>query len=46
MLREALKYGGGLIALYLVVYYATGSGIVLNDATSGGTSLVKAFQGR
>jgi hypothetical protein len=44
--RTALKYGAGLIAVYLLVYYSTGSGIVLRDSTNGATSLVKAFQGR
>lgn len=45
-MKKALVIGGTLIGIYLVVVYSTGSGTVINDATSGATSLVKAFQGR
>jgi hypothetical protein len=45
-MKKALVIGGTLIGIYLVVVYSTGSGVVINDATSGATSLVKAFQGR
>lgn len=41
-----LKYAGGLIALYLLVAHATGSGRVLDSGTRGASNLVKAFQGR
>lgn len=44
--QRFLKYGGGLIALYLVVSYATGAGKVINSSASGAKNLVRAFQGR
>jgi hypothetical protein len=44
--RKALAYGAGLIALYLVVFNGSKSGIVLKQGASGSVSLVKAFQGR
>lgn len=45
-MKKALTYGGGLIALYLVVNYATGAGSVLKAGAAGGTSVIKALQGR
>ena len=45
-MRKMLTYGAGLIALYLVVNHASGSGTLLNAGAQGGTTLVKAFQGR
>lgn len=44
--KKALGYGAGLIALYLAVAYSTGFSKNVNSASSGATSLVKAFQGR
>lgn len=44
--KKALTYSAGLIALYLGVAYASGSGTVLKNGAAGGVSLVKAFQGR
>lgn len=46
MVRKALQYGFGAIALYLGVYYASGAGTLINAGSSGATNLVKAFQGR
>ena len=45
-MKKALAYGAGLIALYLVVYYYTGAGTLLKDASGGATNLVQAFQAR
>ncbi len=45
-MRVALKYGAGLIALYLVVVNFTGSGTFISKSASGATDVVKAFQGR
>lgn len=45
-MRKALVIGGTLIAIYLGVAYATGAGTLINDSTSGATSVIKAFQGR
>jgi len=45
-MKKALVIGGALIAVYLVVVNATGSGTVIKDSTSGATSVIKAFQGR
>lgn len=44
--RQALKYSAFLIALYLGVAYATGSGKLLSEGSRGAVGLVKAFQGR
>lgn len=45
-MRKALTIGGGLIALYLLVYYSTGTGTLISSGSQGATNLVKAFQGR
>lgn len=45
-MKTALKYGGGLIALYLVVANGTKAGTAMKDGASGIGSIVKAFQGR
>jgi len=44
--KKGLLYGAVLIGAYLVVVHGTNSGNLLNDVTSGTTSVVKAFQGR
>lgn len=44
--RKLITYGGGLIGLYLVVFYASGSGKVISSGAAGGTSIIKALQGR
>lgn len=41
-----LKYGAGLIAIYLAVAYASGTGRVLSTGGSATSSIIKAFQGR
>lgn len=41
-----LKYGAGLIAVYLAVAYASGSGRVLSSSAQGASNVIKAFQGR
>lgn len=46
MVRVALKYGTGLIALYLLVQYATGSGSLITNSSQGAVNVVRAFQGR
>jgi hypothetical protein len=43
---KALKYSAVLIAIYLGVYYSTGSGRLIKESTAGASSLVRAFQGR
>jgi hypothetical protein len=45
-MKKLLTYGAGLIALYLGLEYATGSGTLLNDGSQGIVSVVKSFQGR
>lgn len=45
-MRTGLKYGAGLIALYLAVAYATGFGKAMSATGSAGTGVIKAFQGR
>ncbi len=45
-MRNALKYSAALIALYLGVAYATGSGVLLKEGTRGAATVIRAFQGR
>lgn len=46
MFRQAMKYGAGLIALYLVVYNASGAGNLLKQGGAGVSGVVRTFQGR
>jgi hypothetical protein len=46
MVRKALLYSAGLIALYLAVEYYTGFSTDTKAATGGATNIIKAFQGR
>lgn len=45
-MKKTLTYVGGLIALYLLVNYASGTKDVINSAATGGTGIIKALQGR
>lgn len=45
-MRQLGKYSFYLIATYLVVAYATGSGSVISAGSTGAVGLIKAFQGR
>lgn len=45
-MTKLAKYGAVLIAGYLAVAYATGTGRVLSTATTGASNVIKAFQGR
>lgn len=44
--RKVLTYGGGLIALYLLVMHASGAGTVLTSGASGSSTVIKSLQGR
>lgn len=44
--KKALTYGGGLIALYLLVRYSTGTGTLLKSGANGGSKVIRTFQGR
>jgi len=44
--KKTLTYTAGLIALYLAVAYASGTGSLLSKSASGATSVIKALQGR
>ena len=46
MVKKVLFYGAGLIALYLVVVNYTGFSKDVTAGSQGGTSIIKAFQGR
>lgn len=46
MVKTLLKYGTGLIAVFLVVQHTTESGGLINASTAGAVNVVKAFQGR
>jgi len=45
-MRKILTYGTGLIGLYLLVNYASGSGSLLKNGSAGAVNVVKALQGR
>lgn len=45
-MKTALKYGAGLIAIYLAVEYASGTSNVIKTTLNSGSNLVKSFQGR
>ena len=45
-MKTYMKYGAGLIALYVVVANGTKFGTAVRAGAAGGVSLVKAFQGR
>jgi len=46
MLKQSMKYGVGLIAVYLVVANASNSGKVIESGASGISTVTKTFQGR
>lgn len=45
-MQKGLKYGAGLIALYLGVVYFSGSGALLLNGSQGAANVISAFQGR
>lgn len=45
-MKTALKYGGGLIALYLVVAHGSSFGKAVKGGASGASQFVKTLQGR
>ena len=46
MLRQTVKYGTGLIALYVVVSKASGFGQAFESGARGISSVTKTLQGR
>lgn len=46
MIRQLAKYGAGLIALYIVVYNASGAGSLLSNGAKGVQGITKTLQGR
>jgi hypothetical protein len=44
--KKMLTYGTGLIALYLVVANASGSGRVFTDGANGLSTVTRTLQGR
>lgn len=46
MIRQLAKYGAGLIALYIVVYNASGAGSLLTKGATGVQGITKTLQGR
>lgn len=46
MFKQALKYGTGLIALYLVVAHSSGMGALFGNVSTGASNLTKTLQGR
>lgn len=44
--HKAIRYGAGLIALYLVVYHGSKAGNLFRQGAYGTRDIVKAFQGR
>jgi hypothetical protein len=45
-MRNALKYGASLIALYIVVANGSGWGQVITSGANGAVNLTKTLQGR
>ncbi|WP_367575281.1 hypothetical protein [Streptomyces griseoaurantiacus] len=45
-MRVYAKYFSGLIALYLVVYNGSKSGIVMKEGAAGVSKVAKTLQGR
>jgi hypothetical protein len=45
-MKTALKYGAGLIGVYLLVFYSSGSGTVINDSATATSGVIRAFQGQ
>ena len=45
-MQKYLRYGAGLIALYIVVYNGSKAGQVFKDGAAGAGGLVRTFQGR
>jgi hypothetical protein len=46
MLKAYGRYYFGAIALYLALYYASGSGTLLNNGGNAAVNFTKALQGR
>jgi hypothetical protein len=46
MFRQAMRYGAGLIALYVVVVNASGFGTVMSKGAAGVSGVTKTLQGR
>lgn len=44
--KQMLKYGAGLIGLYLVVANGSNFGQVMSAGAAGGSQLVRSLQGR
>lgn len=45
-MKQALKYGAGLIGIYLAVVYFDGTASTLGGLSSGASNIIAAFQGR
>lgn len=46
MLKQTLRYGAGLIALYLVVANGSNFGTVITSGAEGASKVTKTLQGR
>lgn len=46
MIRQLAKYGAGLVALYIVVYNASGAGSLLTRGAAGIQGVTRTLQGR
>lgn len=46
MVKQGMKYGVGLIALYLLVANASGAGSVFSNGAAGISTVTKTLQGR
>lgn len=46
MLRQSLKYGAGLIALYVIVANGSKFGQVISSGAQGVTNVTRTLQGR
>lgn len=46
MLKQSLRYGAGLIGLYIAVANGSKAGALLKDGASGASNLTRTLQGR
>jgi hypothetical protein len=44
-MKQFLKYGFGVIALYLLVYNGTNSGKLISAGATGAKQIINGFQG-
>lgn len=46
MIKQSMKYGVGLVALYLLVANASNAGTLFTSGANGVSTVTRTFQGR